>query len=102
MTTKIILIVLLSSFICQSAALTLHQQNNTSLGGFTSLDVKKLTANQTKIDAFIRERHPELADAVLQSAQSQIVAGTIYDFVYIKNTTFANETFEVKVYQDLN
>ena len=59
-------------FIIQNAAsLRIHsaQGHNleNSVGGYTILDVNKLTDDAIRVDSYLRVQHPELSNATLES-----------------------------------
>ena len=69
---KLIHSLVLIVFIIQNAAsLRIHsaQRHNLemSVGGYTTLDVNKLTDNAIRVDSYLRVQHPELSNATLES-----------------------------------
>jgi len=74
--------------------------NRVTVGGYSSIDVQNLSSSQKKIDDFVRQNHPELSDAVLQSGQTQLVAGQNFRYVYADKSN-ASQTYRATVYRDL-
>ena len=59
-------------FIIQNAAsLRIHSAQGHNLqysaGGYTKLDVNKLTDDAIRVDSYLRVQHPELSNATLES-----------------------------------
>lgn len=68
-----------------SLKITQHLNNNgadTIVGGYNTLDVKKLNDDTKAVDEFLRSKHPALKDATLYEASYQVVAGFNYRLKY--------------------
>lgn len=81
-----------------------HQQRHNMLpGGWTPIDVHKLTKEQKSMDEFIRKSIKEYENATLVEGETQVVAGTNYRYVYKVIDQQGRKTLdEVTGYEDLN
>ena len=101
MSNKVLILALLT-VLTISLRITRHTADEKGVpGGWSSIDVTKLTQQQSDVDKFIRESDKSLKTANLTKGEQQIVAGTNYRFTYDIKENGKDNLRNITVFVDL-